>query len=81
MLYSTGWFNKVAAGNAMKKLNVQDTFFQTVLALWAWVLVSSAVFAGAAMTNWPQFRGTDSSGVSDVPAPVVWNLSTGENIL
>src|SRR5206468_779708 len=30
--------------------------------------------------NWPQFRGPNSSGVSDDPAPSTWNIKTGENI-
>jgi outer membrane protein assembly factor BamB len=42
------------------------------------------VFAGsnhaAATLNWPQFRGPDASGVSEDPAPVSWNVETGENI-
>ncbi len=34
----------------------------------------------AAAVNWPQFRGPDASGVSDDPAPVTWNVESGENI-
>jgi len=30
--------------------------------------------------NWPQFRGANSSGTSEVPAPITWNLESGENI-
>src|SRR5580765_2004366 len=37
--------------------------------------------ASAAPTvNWPQFRGPQASGVSDAPAPITWNVETGENI-
>lgn len=35
---------------------------------------------GAAPGNWPQFRGPDGSSISDVPAPVDWNVESGENI-
>ena len=35
---------------------------------------------GAAVTNWPQFRGPNASGISEDAAPVVWNVETGENI-
>jgi outer membrane protein assembly factor BamB len=34
----------------------------------------------AATVNWPQFRGSNSSGVSDDATPVTWNLESGENI-
>ncbi|MEO6036349.1 MAG: hypothetical protein ABIQ35_13935, partial [Verrucomicrobiota bacterium] len=30
--------------------------------------------------NWPQFRGSGSSGISDEAAPVTWNVASGENI-
>ena len=30
--------------------------------------------------NWPQFRGPNSSGVSEDPAPVTWNAESGENV-
>ena len=30
--------------------------------------------------NWPQFRGANASGTSEVPAPITWNLESGENI-
>src|SRR5262245_56812544 len=36
--------------------------------------------AFAASTNWPQFRGPNSSGISEPPAPVTWNIESGENI-
>ncbi len=35
---------------------------------------------GASSGNWPQFRGPNASGVSDEPAPVTWNVESGENI-
>jgi outer membrane protein assembly factor BamB len=34
----------------------------------------------ASTPNWPQFRGPHASGVSDDPAPVTWNIESGENI-
>jgi outer membrane protein assembly factor BamB len=34
----------------------------------------------AATINWPQFRGPKASGVSEDPAPVTWNIDSGENI-
>lgn len=37
------------------------------------------VFA-AATANWPQFRGPNASGVSHDPAPITWNVDSGENI-
>jgi outer membrane protein assembly factor BamB len=30
--------------------------------------------------NWPQFRGPQATGLSDAPAPITWNVETGENI-
>lgn len=33
-------------------------------------------------SNWPQFRGPGASGVDDSsPAPISWNVETGENVL
>ena len=40
--------------------------------------ICSHVFA--ATVNWPQFRGSNLSGVSDDATPVTWNLESGENI-
>lgn len=34
----------------------------------------------ASTSNWPQFRGPNASGVSETPAPIRWNVETGENI-
>src|SRR5262249_52271181 len=34
----------------------------------------------ATSPNWPQFRGPQSSGVSDDPAPITWNVESGENV-
>jgi outer membrane protein assembly factor BamB len=42
------------------------------------VLTSTTVLPAA--SNWPQFRGPRASGVSDEPAPVTWNMETGENV-
>jgi outer membrane protein assembly factor BamB len=44
------------------------------------LLLSVAGVVGAADGNWPQFRGPQASGVSDDPAPVNWNVESGENI-
>jgi outer membrane protein assembly factor BamB len=30
--------------------------------------------------NWPQFRGPNADGVSPDPAPVTWNVESGENV-
>src|ERR1700686_203373 len=30
--------------------------------------------------NWPQFRGPNASGVSEDPAPIIWNVDSGENV-
>ncbi|HIG26428.1 MAG TPA: hypothetical protein EYQ50_00990 [Verrucomicrobiales bacterium] len=47
-----------------------------------WMLVLAGMVRSlSAESNWPQYRGPQSSGVNDsVPLPVVWNLTTGENI-
>jgi outer membrane protein assembly factor BamB len=42
------------------------------------LLLSAPAFA--ATENWPQFRGPQASGVSPSPAPIRWNLDSGENI-
>jgi outer membrane protein assembly factor BamB len=45
------------------------------------LLINAACGAVAESThNWPQFRGPNSSGVSDDSAPVTWNVESGENI-
>jgi outer membrane protein assembly factor BamB len=36
--------------------------------------------SGSSTINWPQFRGPNASGVSEDPAPVTWNVESGENI-
>jgi outer membrane protein assembly factor BamB len=48
----------------------------------ALAVLTSLSFIGAAVasSNWPQFRGPHASGVSDEPAPVAWNVETGENV-
>jgi len=33
-----------------------------------------------AVQNWPQFRGSQASGVADGNPPTSWNIETGENI-
>jgi outer membrane protein assembly factor BamB len=53
--------------------------FTPLMILCAWLGTSGGAFAGST-TNWPQFRGPNSSGVSDDAAPVTWNVETGENI-
>jgi outer membrane protein assembly factor BamB len=37
--------------------------------------------AGAAESNWPQFRGTGGSGISKEPVATEWNGESGKNIL
>src|SRR6266487_4191594 len=44
-----------------------------------WILATTGAFA-APTVNWPQFRGPQAGGVSDDPAPITWNVETGENI-
>lgn len=46
------------------------------------VLAASLVVGTApgSTANWPQFRGPDASGVSPDPAPVTWNVDSGENV-
>src|SRR6266404_3106328 len=51
----------------------------TALAFCAFLLDFCDSF-GAAVTNWPQFRGPNASGISEDAAPVVWNFETVENI-
>lgn len=48
----------------------------TLAALWIGFLATNA----PATANWPQFRGPNASGISDDPAPLTWNVQTGENI-
>lgn len=50
-----------------------------LLVLCAWLQAASGAFADST-ANWPQFRGPHSSGVSDDPAPVTWNIGSGENV-
>src|SRR5256885_11383251 len=50
---------------------------------WGWVFALVLTGAGLCLgttVNWPQFRGQQTSGVSDDPAPVQWNVETGENV-
>jgi outer membrane protein assembly factor BamB len=49
------------------------------------LLVSVGALSFALLTcraeNWPQYRGPQASGLDDsAPAPVTWNLETGENV-
>src|SRR4051794_29164054 len=44
------------------------------------LLISHGKGSAAAPANWPQFRGPQASGVSEAPAPVTWNVQSGENI-
>src|SRR5436190_16732717 len=43
-------------------------------------LLATQTALSAPSENWPQFRGPHASGVSASPAPVTWNVETGENI-
>lgn len=47
------------------------------------LLIASFLFTGVAQAeNWPQFRGTQASGVADGSAmPVSWDVKSGQNIL
>jgi outer membrane protein assembly factor BamB len=47
-------------------------------------LVLGLVLGGATLSaqHWPMFRGPGASGVADgAPAPVTWNVTTGENVI
>ncbi|HWY75421.1 MAG TPA: PQQ-binding-like beta-propeller repeat protein [Verrucomicrobiae bacterium] len=59
-----------------------STMIPAALALFCVPLLINAACAAVAESahNWPQFRGPNSSGVSDDPAPVTWNVESGENI-
>ena len=58
------------------------TFHVTHALAAALSLAFVASFPGAMpAANWPQFRGPQASGVdASAPAPVRWNIETGENI-
>src|SRR5438552_9848189 len=56
----------------------RDAWFSAVFGC-GWLLLNLAAFA-ASTVNWPQFRGPNASGVSDDPAPITWNVESGENI-
>lgn len=46
------------------------------------VLLATCFGLCAFASNWPQFRGPGASGVEDSrPAPIAWNVETGENVL
>jgi outer membrane protein assembly factor BamB len=47
------------------------------LAFGLWHLALEAQQIG----NWPQFRGTDATGVSSVAVPTAWDVKSGHNIL
>jgi len=43
-------------------------------------LVLCVSASAASDSNWPQFRGPNAGGVSENPAPLVWNVASNENI-
>lgn len=46
------------------------------------LVVMLASLTAFGQQNWPQFRGTSASGISDGSSlPVKWNVETGENVL
>src|SRR5467141_1324212 len=53
--------------------------FAKLFCFLAWLLAGAHAFA-ASTVNWPQFRGPQASGVSDDPAPITWNVESGENV-
>jgi outer membrane protein assembly factor BamB len=53
-------------------------YLRLTLLLMALLLLTNALAASDA--NWPQFRGPNASGISDDPAPVTWNVESGENV-
>jgi outer membrane protein assembly factor BamB len=44
------------------------------------LFLTRAGLDGAIVTNWPQFRGPHTSGVSVEAAPMTWNVDAGENL-
>ena len=44
------------------------------------LILTRAGLDGAIVTNWPQFRGPHTSGVSVEAAPMTWNVDAGENL-
>ncbi|PYJ06031.1 MAG: hypothetical protein DME25_07325, partial [Verrucomicrobia bacterium] len=51
----------------------------------AWLVLVACFFLSdyplaASTVHWPQFRGPPASGVSEDPAPVTWNVQSGQNI-
>jgi outer membrane protein assembly factor BamB len=44
------------------------------------LFLARAGLDGAIVTNWPQFRGPHTSGVSVEAAPMTWNVDAGENL-
>jgi len=47
-----------------------------------WVILLACLLSGRGnAANWPQYRGPQASGVdSSRPAPISWNVTTGENV-
>src|SRR5438034_9208645 len=49
-----------------------------VMPIIVWALTCATLLG----QNWPSFRGPNASGVAEgQPAPLKWNVSTGENVL
>jgi len=47
-----------------------------------WMLVTLvSALPHSQAENWPQFRGVDAQGVSQIPASVQWDMETGEGVL
>jgi outer membrane protein assembly factor BamB len=64
----------------MNKTSRLFSLRQTVLVIGLAISLFTFTAASSPTVNWPQFRGPDGCGVSDTPAPVTWNIETGENV-
>src|SRR4030095_824717 len=62
-----------------RSLTLRHVFF--LQPIFVAYLLWHATAAGQEKANWPQFRGTAASGVTDsAPLPETWDLSSGANI-
>ena len=62
----------VALGNARMR--------SSAVVLSALLLALSPVASKSRDANWAQFRGPNASGVSETPAPVTWDIGSGEAV-
>src|SRR5437868_5975898 len=67
--------NRKTHPNVMNQYSLVRLKFPALAASCAALQIASQTFA--ATVNWPQFRGPNSSGVSDDATPTTWNAETG----